>query len=587
MQRDTDVGVREDGVPLVVGDPSIQQEDRRTQEAEQARPLADLRERRKAGDRWVSVRRGRDDEARPGVAGSDESEGLKRGVGVEPCPWSAPPENKWIGRADSEPRTERSGSWLRWERAWNPEGHDAKSWSPLAAECPCRSREMFALPFRGTEHDISVLELERGGRQDSGALPLGGASRDVLQLDVCAVIEIGDREPSRLARPCQEVRRNPCRDYGVVRSEGMEELATALRNSICGGWLLELCGKRDAVSIRLQDGRKLECADSRPAHAVPDDVVDEPENSHSAGERSAAGAPLIGRCLPSRWIRAMEIIRILRTLQQRRIWVAVGLVVALVAAVLPTYNVSVFPPSLAKKRTIEYGAATTQILIDSSASSLPNLDRSFDPLQARAGVYAHLVTSPAVLKFIARETGIPVGQIYAEGPVNTQASRETRAPTAEVRSGEILGEGSGYRLQFQSEGGLPVITVYASAPTPAGAIGLANGAARGLRAYIDELQQGQRRLYSGARVAISQLGAARGGMVNPGAARQVNVLVGVGVFVGWLLIVVFVSNIVTDYRRTRELEKAEFPPTGSAERNGDDGLALEREAAELAASRRG
>ena len=189
----------------------------------------------------------------------------------------------------------------------------------------------------------------------------------------------------------------------------------------------------------------------------------------------------------------MEIIRVLAVLRNRWRWVLPGLALAVLAAVASAYKVSAFPPKLTKETALEYGSASTQVLVDYRDSALGSLERGFEPLMARAGVYARLVTSPSLLAHVSEKSGIPAAAIQAEGPFNPFRTRQEKEPTAERRADQLASESNGYRLRMDTEQGIPVISIFSVAPTARAAEQLANGAAEGLTAYVQELKPSGRR----------------------------------------------------------------------------------------------
>src|SRR5690606_17275867 len=115
------------------------------------------------------------------------------------------------------------------------------------------------------------------------------------------------------------------------------------------------------------------------------------------------------------------------------------------------------------------------------------------------------LTSPAALRIIGQEAGIDPGLIFAQGPFEANQPRAEQEPTAEARSSQIVGETNGYRLQFESSPELPIVTIFAQAPTPEEATRLANATAEGLAVYVRRLQA-TRLVPSSQRVTIRQLG---------------------------------------------------------------------------------
>jgi len=127
----------------------------------------------------------------------------------------------------------------------------------------------------------------------------------------------------------------------------------------------------------------------------------------------------------------------LRELSKRRILLLLGVLIAAVAAVFSVYRVD---GSGLKSRSLQYSSASTQVLVDSPSSVLGNLRESFEPLSARAVVYANFMASPAVLELIGKHVGLSGEQIYAAGPVDAQETRVEQEPTALKRNVEITGE---------------------------------------------------------------------------------------------------------------------------------------------------
>lgn len=93
----------------------------------------------------------------------------------------------------------------------------------------------------------------------------------------------------------------------------------------------------------------------------------------------------------------MELARSLLKLWQRRTLVAAGLVVAIGAAAL----------SMAMLRSPVYSSASTQMIVDAPHSALGDPQEDLTPFTSRAVVFARLMTTPEVLKYIGRAAGVP------------------------------------------------------------------------------------------------------------------------------------------------------------------------------------
>lgn len=242
----------------------------------------------------------------------------------------------------------------------------------------------------------------------------------------------------------------------------------------------------------------------------------------------------------------MELARTLKTLWWRRRLLALGAVIAMVAALLSVFRVGLAPPSL-ESRANEFSTASVQILVDTPGSSFADVASNLEPLETRAGVFARFLASPVAVELIAKRAKVPEDAIEAQGPFELNQPLFVQEPTAEQRSSQIIGEGAVYRLRFVNTPELPIIAVYAQAPTAKGALNLAEAAPVALRAYIDRLQDSQATPQQ-RRVEIRQLGKATGGVVNKGADIQIFLLVFLVVMVGWCMLLVPAHTIARGWR---------------------------------------
>ncbi len=242
----------------------------------------------------------------------------------------------------------------------------------------------------------------------------------------------------------------------------------------------------------------------------------------------------------------MELARTLKTLWMRRRLVALGALVAAVAALLSVYRVGLFPPSL-ESRTNVFATASTQLLVDAPDSAFADLANDLTPLETRASVFARFLASPAALELIAEDADVPFSSIEAQGPYDINLPAIQQEPTAGQRSSQIIGEGALYRLRFENNPVLPVVSVFAQAPTQAGAVALADAAPRALRTYINDIQARQE-TPEDRRVVIRKLGSAIGGVVNEGANIQIASLVFFIVFGAWCMLLIPAQTIARGWR---------------------------------------
>jgi hypothetical protein len=240
----------------------------------------------------------------------------------------------------------------------------------------------------------------------------------------------------------------------------------------------------------------------------------------------------------------MEFALLLRELSRRRLLLAAGVLLAAIAATLSVYRLDGLK---LKARSLQYSSASTQLLVDTPSSVLGNLSQSFEPLSARAVVYANFMASPAVLQLIGQQVGLSGEQIYAAGPVNAQQPRVVQEPTALKRNVQIAGETNPYRLSFESQANLPTINIFAQAPTTMQAIALANGAVAGLQRYVTSLENANK-IPAPGRVTIRQLGPANGAVVNGGISKALAAIVFIVVFLMWCVLLLAGSRFLQSWR---------------------------------------
>jgi hypothetical protein len=259
----------------------------------------------------------------------------------------------------------------------------------------------------------------------------------------------------------------------------------------------------------------------------------------------------------------MEFALVLRELARRRRMVAIGVLVAAIVAVLSVYRLEGLE---LKPRSLQHSSASTQVLVDSQPSVLGNVSQSFEPLTARAGVYANFMTSPVVLNLIGQQVGLSGEQIYAAGPVSANEPRVEQEPTALRRNVEITGETKPYRLNFETQANLPTISINSQAPTTKQAVALANAAAVGMQRYVAGIETANR-IPPSSRVAIHQLGPASGAVADAGIRKSLAAMTFVAVFLVWCVLVLVVSRFRETWRASAALQVA----VEDASRGANDG----------------
>lgn len=207
----------------------------------------------------------------------------------------------------------------------------------------------------------------------------------------------------------------------------------------------------------------------------------------------------------------MALVEIARELWQRKLLVGLVFVLALFAAILSAYRFSPAPPSL-EKRSLTVAAASSQILVDSTDSTLVTGAEAgeLDALATRAKIYGQYLSSLQAREEIAKRVGILPEAISTSGPFSPATGQQEYAsqPSGE-RADELLQEGAGNRLVFTAQEGVPILTVSAQAATTDRAVALAAASFETLKAYVDELRASGKPVRQG--VTVRQLGAPEGG----------------------------------------------------------------------------
>jgi hypothetical protein len=192
-----------------------------------------------------------------------------------------------------------------------------------------------------------------------------------------------------------------------------------------------------------------------------------------------------------------------------------------------------------------------QLLVDSPSSALANLSENPAPLISRAGVFAQVMTSQAVIQSIATTAHVPEGQITAQGPYSGTAESQNVITPAEARSSQLVAEKALYRLAFVAQQNEPVITATVQAPSPDAAAKVAGAIYPGVESYIAAIQR-EGKTPEKDRVTLRQLGPAQAGPVSSGSRSTLTIAAFLGVLILGLLAILGAASL---RRRDPELEQ--------------------------------
>jgi hypothetical protein len=263
----------------------------------------------------------------------------------------------------------------------------------------------------------------------------------------------------------------------------------------------------------------------------------------------------------------MDLIRILNELWDRRRWVIAAAVMALLVGISTSYRL----PSL-EKRELLSGAASSQVLIDSSTSAIGDVERDPAPLATRAVVLAQYMSSAEARTAIAEKLGLSPTQIAANGPFSSLTDRSTyQATPAGPRANQLTEENAVYRLVFDAQLELPIVSIYTQAPDAESAVGLADAATSVLAGYVADLDKG---IPKERRIIVTALGQPEGGTVNDGASPILAVLAFLATLVVLCTLIILGSGLVRQWRQARppdeDTAETSGQPTAEPQEHDDE-----------------
>ncbi|MGI9098352.1 MAG: hypothetical protein ACR2H2_07645 [Solirubrobacteraceae bacterium] len=221
----------------------------------------------------------------------------------------------------------------------------------------------------------------------------------------------------------------------------------------------------------------------------------------------------------------MELGKHLRELFRLRLAVVICFALASFAALTMTYKVSLMPPRL-EPRALEIASAKTEVLVDTPKSTVLDLGQGaseFAGMTNRAVLIGNVMVSAPVLAYIARRAGVPAGVIRAQAPLTPDFPRPLSGVDEQKRTSDLVRSTDQYRLNIQTNPTVPILEIFAQAPSAEAASTLANAAVDGLRDYLQAKARSQGTTDSDT-VRLAQLGRASGVVINGGVRPQLAIL---------------------------------------------------------------
>ena len=257
--------------------------------------------------------------------------------------------------------------------------------------------------------------------------------------------------------------------------------------------------------------------------------------------------------------------RHLRELSRLRVGIIIATSLALLAAVASVAKISVLPPKLTQ-RSVEMSTAYTQVVVDTPNSALLDLRQGTDDINSlknRAVIVGTVAASPPVRTFIAERAGISPELLQIVTPRTPQQPRPRTDNGEKKGPGDLLRSTDQYRLDIQANPTVPLLDIYAQAPTPRASEELANAAVEGLGDYLRQFA-GSEDTPQKVQVQLRQLGRARGDKLNKGVGVSVAILTFLAVFTAVSIAAMFVSRVRKGWRLEEEAAYASPPARGEA-----------------------
>lgn len=206
--------------------------------------------------------------------------------------------------------------------------------------------------------------------------------------------------------------------------------------------------------------------------------------------------------------------------------IGASVLIASICAGWSISSVSLMPPKL-RSRNLQVSGATTAVLVELPRSRIsdPRIGwaGSVYSVTAKAALLARLATTQPALQYIGSAAGVSPGQIAAVTPPTGDVPFQLTEAGSEERAWQLVLAARPYGLSVTPRGDMPIIEIYARAPSPAEAARFADAAVSGLRRYLEVFASGEG-VSPGTQLSLRQLGPAHAGVLNGGARMKIALL---------------------------------------------------------------
>lgn len=243
--------------------------------------------------------------------------------------------------------------------------------------------------------------------------------------------------------------------------------------------------------------------------------------------------------------------------------------IALACAIASVSHIGLLPPKISA-RQLDVAAASSRVSIDLPRPLVVDAlakDGDYQTLYKRTALLGSLVSSAPVLSYIARRARLDPSRIAATTQITTGVQAAFTEPDSERRAARIAEAAKPYQLEVQPSQSLPVLDVYAQAPSVDEAVRLANAVVPATTEYLAQLAR-RERLDPARQVHLDQFGPAHGAIVNGGTRVQIAGLTFLFVFVTTCLLALAAARLrrghgaPTGLATAREVVTRRAPPAG-------------------------
>jgi hypothetical protein len=248
----------------------------------------------------------------------------------------------------------------------------------------------------------------------------------------------------------------------------------------------------------------------------------------------------------------MEIVSMLRVLRRRRLLVAVGALLSLLAGAAIVAQAVPVPAKLTG-RDAAIGAASGRVLLAAAPQRTLLLQAQLtDSLGTRAQLLANLVATDDERTAIARAAGLAPDQVSVRGPSSGPPTLATPLAVEATQAATL--SGAPYGLAVTTDPQVPIVSLKATGPDAA-------RAARVVNAATDRLDELIARRSSGApQIRIERLGPSVRSTIVEYAHPAAGVAVAFVMFGLWCAGIIIVSGLV----RSRHVRRAGYRHTAGA-----------------------